>query len=43
MLMKKYLSPEIEVVVMALELSLLAGNDSGNMENPEQGEQVPWE
>ena len=41
--MKKYLSPEIEVVEMALELSLLAGNDSGNIENPEQGVVIPWE
>ena len=44
MLMKKYLSPEIEVVEMALELSLLAGADSGgNIENPEPGGEIPWE
>ncbi len=43
-LMKKYLSPEIEVVEMVLGLSLLAGDDSrGNIENPEPGGEIPWE
>lgn len=41
--MKKYLSPEIEVVEMVLGLSLLAGADSGNIENPEPGVEIPWE
>lgn len=35
---KEYESPQIEVIIVEIE----AGFQSSNMENLEQGEEIPW-